>query len=102
LIEHNSIEEIKFTTRFSPLTMLLAFEVSEFRGEAIKVERFLKRQKIRTFVKKLKGSRNRPEFFQDLVVNVVSKRNSEASALIRASLLLPRIREAWGEVSKNI
>ena len=33
--------------------MVLSFEVSESRGEAIKVERFIKKQKNRQFLKRL-------------------------------------------------
>ena len=51
--------------------MPLAFEVSESRGEAIKVERFIKRQKSRTFIKKLIESREDPGFIKDFVMDVV-------------------------------
>jgi len=71
LIEHNTVEEIKYTTKFRPWTMHLAFEVSESRGEAIKVERFIKRQKSRTFIRKLIASRDSPDFFKDFVMDVV-------------------------------
>ena len=71
LIEHNTVEEIKFTTNYRPWTMVVAFEVSESRGEAIKVERFIKRQKSRTFIKKLIESRDNPDFFKDFVMDVV-------------------------------
>ena len=71
LIEHNTVEETKFTTKFRPWTILLAFEVSESRGDAIKVERFIKRQKSRTFIKKLIESRDNPYFFKDFVMHMV-------------------------------
>ncbi len=70
LIEHNTVEEIKFTTKYRPWTMLLAFEVSESRGEAIKVERFIKRQKSRLFIRGLIDSRDNPDFFKRLILNV--------------------------------
>jgi len=71
LTEHNTSEELKFTSKYRPWTMLLAFEVSESRGEAIKVERFIKRQKSRTFIKKLIEFRDNPDFFKDFVMDVV-------------------------------
>jgi len=83
LIEHNTIEEVKFTTKFRPWTMQLAFEVSESRGEAIKVERFIKRQKSRPFIKKLIESKDNPDFFKDLIMDVVGQSNPEYSGLIR-------------------
>jgi putative endonuclease len=71
LIEHNTKDEIKFTTKFRPWIMLLAFEVSEVRGEAMKMERFLKAQKSKVFIKRLIESRDDAFYFKELVRNVV-------------------------------
>jgi putative endonuclease len=71
LIEHNTVEEIKFTTKFRPWAMLLAFEVSESRGDAIRVERFIKRQKSRTFIRKLIESGDDRSFIKAFVRDVV-------------------------------
>ena len=71
LIEHNTTDEIKFTTKFRPWTMLLAFEVSELRGKAMKMERFLKKQKSRLFIQRLIESRDDTFYFKELIKNVV-------------------------------
>jgi putative endonuclease len=71
LIEHNTTDEIKFTTKFRPWTMLLAFEVSELRGKAMKIERFLKKQKSRLFIKRLIEAKDNPEYLKKLILNVL-------------------------------
>ena len=71
LIEHNTTDEIKFTTKFRPWILFLYFEVSNIRGEAIKMERFIKKQKSRFFLRKLVESKNDPTYFKDLIKRVV-------------------------------
>jgi hypothetical protein len=51
--------------------MLLSFEVSEVRGEAIKIERFIKKQKSRLFLNKLTGSKDDPTYFKELMKNIL-------------------------------
>jgi putative endonuclease len=70
LVEHNTTEEIKFTTKYRPWKMLLLFEVSEFRGEAIKMERFIKKQKSRLFLIRLIRSKDDPAYFKELLKNI--------------------------------
>jgi putative endonuclease len=71
LIEHNTAEEDKFTSKFRPWRMLLFFKVSDSRGEAIKVERFIKRQKSRLFLARLLEEANNPEYFKRLLEKVL-------------------------------
>ena len=66
LTEHNNTEDIKFTTKFRPWNLLLSFEVSDVRGEAIKMERFIKKQKSRIFIRRLIESNDDPSFWMDL------------------------------------
>jgi len=66
LTEHNTTEDIKFTTKFRPWTLLLSFEVSDVRGEAIRLEKFIKKQKSRIFIRKLIESKDDPAYFRDL------------------------------------
>ena len=58
LLEHNTTDKMKYTSKYRPWEMQLFFEVSEIRGEAIKIEKFIKRQKSRQFLSELitKGS----------------------------------------------
>jgi putative endonuclease len=71
LAEHNTTEDIKFTTKYRPWRMLLVFKVSETRGEAIKMERFIKRQKSRLFIKGLIEAKDNPEYLKKLILNVL-------------------------------
>lgn len=72
LMEHNTCEELKYTSKFRPWTLLLAFEVSESRGQAIMVERFIKKQKSKAFLRNLVNSKNDPDTFKKLISKVVS------------------------------
>ena len=66
LIEHNTSDGIKFTTKFRPWILLLSFEVSNVRGDAIKMERFIKKQKSRIFIRKLLESKDDLSYLLDL------------------------------------
>jgi putative endonuclease len=71
LMEHNTTNEIKFTTKYRPWRMLLSFKVSELRGEAIRIERFIKKQKSRLFLNRLIESRGNPAYSKELIKNVL-------------------------------
>jgi putative endonuclease len=71
LTEHNTTEEIKFTTKFRPWELVLSFEVSQSRGEAIKVEKFIKSQKSKQFIKCLIRSKDNPEFIRGIIKKAV-------------------------------
>jgi predicted GIY-YIG superfamily endonuclease len=51
--------------------MLLLLEVSESRGEAIKLERFIKKQKSRLFLSRLIEEKDNPEYIKRLMKNVL-------------------------------
>jgi hypothetical protein len=63
----------------------LFFGVSDRRGDALIVERFLKNQKSRIFLEKLISEKNNPAYFELLKENVLKKRQ-----LVRA---IPRTRD---------
>jgi putative endonuclease len=71
LVEHNTTEEIKFTSKFRPWVMLLSLEVSNSRGDAIKMERFIKKQKSRLFLSRLIEEKENPEYFKKLIKTVL-------------------------------
>ena len=71
LVEHSTTEEIKFTSKFRPWVMLLSLEVSNSRGDAIKMERFIKKQKSRLFLSRLIEEKENPEYFKKLIKNVL-------------------------------
>jgi putative endonuclease len=71
LIEHNSTNENKFTTKYRPWEMLLFFKVSESRGEVMKMEKFIKKQKSRLFLNRLIEAKENPEYFSELLKDVL-------------------------------
>ena len=59
LEEHNNIKFNTFTHKYRPWKLSALFQVSEDKGEAIKMERFIKKQKSRTLILQLIN----PSFF---------------------------------------
>ena len=73
LREHNNpLENSKFTAKFIPWEIVLFFPVSAARSDAMKVEKFIKSQKSKVFILKLIKNKNNPEFFQNLIKNIIS------------------------------
>jgi len=72
---HNNPRENKYTSKYIPWELKLFFKVSESRGEAMLVERFIKKQKSREFIRKLIHENGNQEFFEDFVTNIFRKRS---------------------------
>ena len=53
IIEHNHADRNTFTSKYRPWKMVALFEVSEMEGEAVKIERFIKKQKSRKLIEKM-------------------------------------------------
>ena len=53
LDEHNTSLHSTFTSKHRPWQICALFEVGESKGEAMKIERFIKKQKSREFIKQL-------------------------------------------------
>lgn len=53
LFEHNNSEEVSFTASYRPWKMVALFECGVSRSEAIKIEKFIKKQKTRKFIETL-------------------------------------------------
>ena len=72
LEEHNNPAEFsKYTAKGIPWSLVLSFEISHSRGEALKVEKFLKRQKNRSFIQRLISQNGNNEFFTNLIKNIL-------------------------------
>ena len=85
LHEHNNpLRPDKYTAKHLPWTMRLSFKVSPLRGEAMIVERFIKKQKSKTFIENLIAQKDNQEYFEALVKNILSRK------LVRA---IPRTRD---------
>lgn len=74
LEEHNHPKEaIKYTSKYLPWKLKLFFLVSENRGDAIKVERFIKNQKSKSFLQNLISEKNNKQYLDTLIDNVLKK-----------------------------
>ena len=72
LNEHNNPQDkAKYSAKHLPWELVLSFPVSESRGEAMLVEKFVKNQKSRVFIKKLLDRMGNMEFFSELIANIL-------------------------------
>jgi len=53
IIEHNSNPRMTYTHKFRPWDLVALFEVGENRKTAMKIEKFIKQQKSRSFILKI-------------------------------------------------
>jgi len=53
LLEHNSSEENTYTSKHRPWIFAAIFQCSDDRAMAVKIEKFIKRQKSKTFIQKM-------------------------------------------------
>jgi putative endonuclease len=53
LTEHNSTEQKTYTSKYRPWELAALFQCGMSRSEAMKIERFIKKQKSRTFIQNL-------------------------------------------------
>lgn len=53
LYEHNNSEKNTFTSKYRTWELIAVFEASNIEGEAIRLERFIKKQKSRSLLEKL-------------------------------------------------
>jgi putative endonuclease len=75
IAEHNDPARAnKYTAKHIPWELKLFFEISDIRGEALIVERFLKNQKSRVFLEKLFAENNNPAYFNLLKENILKRR----------------------------
>ena len=72
LEEHNHPEELsKYTAKGIPWNLILSFKISHSRGEARKVEKFIKMQKSRSFILKLISEKDNRDFLEELIKNIL-------------------------------
>ena len=60
LLQHNELSENSFTSRYRPWALALAIEVPD-RTIAIKMERFIKKQKSKKYLSEVIASKTRQE-----------------------------------------
>ena len=71
--EHNNPQCQKYTAKHLPWTLSLCFPVSEQRGDAMKVESFIKRQKSRKFIHRLIAENGNADFYKKLCKDVLAR-----------------------------
>ncbi|MCF8304176.1 MAG: GIY-YIG nuclease family protein, partial [Bacteroidales bacterium] len=54
--EHNNNPRLTYTHKFGPWVLKAAYPVGTDRGDALKVERFIKKQKSRKLLEELTGN----------------------------------------------
>ena len=74
----------KYTAKHLPWELKVFFQCSNSRGNGLIIERFIKNQKSRIFVEKLIAEKDNPEYFKDLINNIMKNQ------LVRA---IPRTRD---------
>ena len=72
LHEHNHpLKNSKFTSKYIPWELMLSFPVSEERAAAMKMEKFIKSQKSRSFIQKLIQNKENSMFFDQLTEDIL-------------------------------
>jgi putative endonuclease len=75
LEEHNNPRvTTKYTSKHLPWDLVLFFKISESRGEAILVERFIKKQKSTEFIRRLISEKDNQQFFDGLKMNIIKRK----------------------------
>jgi len=75
LEEHNDTSRVnKYTSKYHPWELVMYFEVSQNRGEALIIERFIKKQKSRVFLEKLISQKENTEYFISLVKDILVRK----------------------------
>ena len=75
LEEHNTVIKNSYTAKFRPWIRKACFEVSESRGEAKRVETYLKRMKSRKLIEKLINDTKEFDTIMKLVRAIPTRRD---------------------------
>ena len=67
LANHNNSEHITYTSKHRPWKIMAVYECATDRGEALTIERFIKRQKNRKLIEKLIAGGNLDGILAQLV-----------------------------------
>lgn len=72
--DHNHpVVNSKYTAKYIPWEMCFSAYVSEERGDAIRVERFIKKQKSRMFLQDIILSGRDPTYFQKIIEKILNR-----------------------------
>jgi putative endonuclease len=72
LPEHNNPQDFsKYSAKGIPWVVVLSIMISDSRSDAMRVERFIKKQKSRAFIQKLILEKDNLEYFEKLICNIL-------------------------------
>ncbi len=72
LAEHNSYDDFsKFTAKYQLWKLMAFFPVSPIRGEAMRVELFIKKQKSKVFIQKIISLHKDLDFIKQIIDKAV-------------------------------
>ena len=72
LEEHNNpVDFSKFSAKGIPWEVVFSVEISDSRAEAMKVEKFIKKQKSRAFIQKLISEKGNKDYIDGLIKNIL-------------------------------
>jgi putative endonuclease len=75
LVEHNTDERDKYTSKYRPWVMAFRYPVSEIRSEAIIIEKYLKGRKSKRLLEKLISKESDRDYIKSFFEKVLSKRH---------------------------
>ena len=73
LFEHNHPKSNSYTAKFGPWVLKLCLPISDNRSDALRIEKFIKKQKSRKFNEKLILNAHDENFTNSLILNILSK-----------------------------
>jgi putative endonuclease len=75
LFEHNNPSRPdKYTAKYMPWEIMSYFPATDSRGEAMMIEKFIKKQKNRHFIENLILHKDDNDFIQSLIKKVLNKK----------------------------
>jgi putative endonuclease len=75
LVEHNTDERDKYTSKYRPWVMAFRYPVSEIRSEAIIIEKYLKGRKSKQLLEKLISKEPDRDYIKTFFAKVLSKKH---------------------------
>ncbi len=67
VVEHNTKDFNTFTKKWAPWILAFYFPVSDNRGDAMKIERFIKKQKSRKLIETIISQKKKFEDFKNVI-----------------------------------
>jgi putative endonuclease len=76
LFQHNNIDKDTYTSKHRPWSMVFKYPVSDTRSDAIIIEKYLKKRKSKTLLKKLALKQNDNVFLEKFFKKILATANA--------------------------